>query len=424
MLKRARELYECSSISDKLKKELESAFPELKESEDEKIIRTLKEIVNWGCAKNISVENNVELKDCLAWLEKQGERKTEIEYIYPKFRIGDVIEPIKPNGSYTPVRVLSIEKTTKSYYCESDDKKHFSSIPIRCEYEYKLVEQKPDDKAEPKFKAGDWIVYSRNDSSMEILYVYDIRDGRYYFNDNVHLSWSVKECDEKCHLWTIQDAKDGDVLSTENPFIFSGFGDGKHPNNPTAYCGINTSNTFILSEGNDWWTSGAVHPATEEQRSLLFQKMKEAGYEWDSEKKELKKIDENSDMVKALRTEYEKGRADAISEMKKYTWSEEDESMLTRCIGILGKCYMKELPNKVEEELIWLKSIKSKIQPNQYDKGYEDGYSAAKYNQWKPTDKQMEDFLTLLDYNIGVFDNAKFMSVNSLYDDLKKNLFD
>ena len=85
---------------------------------------------------------------------------------------------------------------------------------------------------------------------------------------------------------------------------------------------------------------------------------------------------------------------------------------------------MKELPNKVEEELIWLKSIKSKIQPNQYDKGYEDGYSAAKYNQWKPTDKQMEDFLTLLDYNIGVFDNAKFMSVNSLYDDLKKNLFD
>jgi len=139
-----RELHYCGSLDCDAARQIFRLFPELKESEDEKIIRTLKEIVNWGCAKNISVENNVELKDCLAWLEKQGERKTEIEYIYPKFRIGDVIEPIKPNGSYMPVRVLSIEKTTKSYYCESDDKKHFSSIPIRCEDEYKLVEQKPD----------------------------------------------------------------------------------------------------------------------------------------------------------------------------------------------------------------------------------------------------------------------------------------
>lgn len=30
-----------------------------------------------------------------------------------------------------------------------------------------------------------------------------------------------------------------------------------------------------------------VYPATKEQRDLLFQKMKEVGYEWDSEKKEL-----------------------------------------------------------------------------------------------------------------------------------------
>ncbi len=34
-----------------------------------------------------------------------------------------------------------------------------------------------------------------------------------------------------------------------------------------------------------------IHPATKEQRDLLFQKMEEAGYEWDGEKKELKKIE-------------------------------------------------------------------------------------------------------------------------------------
>lgn len=33
----------------------------------------------------------------------------------------------------------------------------------------------------------------------------------------------------------------------------------------------------------------SVFPATKEQRDLLFQKMEEAGYEWDAEKKELKK---------------------------------------------------------------------------------------------------------------------------------------
>lgn len=82
----------------------------------------------------------------------------------------------------------------------------------------------------------------------------------------------------------------------------------------------------------------------------------------------------------------------------------------------------KENPYNGKKKQDWLMSINP--QPNQYDEGYEDGYSAAKYNQWKPTDKQMEDFRMLLDYNIGVFDYAKFMSVNSLYDDLKKNLFD
>lgn len=30
-------------------------------------------------------------------------------------------------------------------------------------------------------------------------------------------------------------------------------------------------------------------PATKEQRDMLFRKMKEAGYEWNGEKKELKK---------------------------------------------------------------------------------------------------------------------------------------
>jgi hypothetical protein len=53
------------------KKCLELLFPELRESKDERILKCLEKIVNWGCAKNISAEYGVELKDVKSWLEKQ-----------------------------------------------------------------------------------------------------------------------------------------------------------------------------------------------------------------------------------------------------------------------------------------------------------------------------------------------------------------
>ena len=112
------------------------------------------------------------------------------------------------------------------------------------------------------------------------------------------------------------------------------------------------------------------------------------------------------------------------NEKQKQEWSEEDSKRLARIhqfIWANRKGDTDEIYQQ-EQDADWLMSLIP--QQNQYDKGYEDGYSAAKYNQWKPTDKQMEDFRMLLDYNIGVFDYAKFMSADSLYEDLKKNLID
>ena len=47
----------------------------------------------------------------------------------------------------------------------------------------------------------------------------------------------------------------------------------------------------VGSEGHtlDSRINGNIHPATKEQRGQFFKKMKEAGYTWDEEKKELKK---------------------------------------------------------------------------------------------------------------------------------------
>lgn len=156
----------------------------------------------------------------------------------------------------------------------------------------KQGEQKPADKVESKFKIRDWVVYNRTDHSREVMQIYDIRDNRYYFNDNTHFSWSVKECDEKSHLWTIEDARDGDVLATESgrPFIVKGFLDKLHPNSPVACCGIDNSDNFYVGVSMNRWTDAKVYPATKEQCDTLFARMKEEGYQWDKNKKEVIKL--------------------------------------------------------------------------------------------------------------------------------------
>lgn len=67
------------------------------------------------------------------------------------------------------------------------------------------------------------------------------------------------------------------------PFIFTGKQDD------VAYCALNSFGEFVLSMV-DWLLKTSVLPATKEERDLLFQKMKEAGYEWNEDKKKLIKL--------------------------------------------------------------------------------------------------------------------------------------
>ena len=56
-----------------------------------------------------------------------------------------------------------------------------------------------------------------------------------------------------------------------------------------AYGGIDIFGKLHITDG-EWMISNDAKPASKEQRDILFSKMKKAGYEWDAEKKELKKI--------------------------------------------------------------------------------------------------------------------------------------
>lgn len=206
-LEEAKRLYETANADQMYV--LECLFPELKESEDERIRKGLIKAFgtigkkDWG---------GLIVRDILAWLEKQGKSSNKAG---PKFKVGDFIT----NG-YCLGKVIVI--TNDAYLLDTGQ-----GIPFSC---------------------------------------------------------------ENTHLWSINDAKDGDVLyslDSKQPFLYK---EKPQFSQARGYCCINKFGEFAV-----WNTSKCVIcadkyiPATKEQRDLLFSKMKEAGYEWDVDKKELKK---------------------------------------------------------------------------------------------------------------------------------------
>ena len=156
---------------------------------------------------------------------------------------------------------------------------------------YDIIKTHPDYKelelpVEPKFKVEDWIT----DGTCKVK-ITAISNTYYWYAKNCILG-EIESIDKKYHLWSIQDAKDGDVLSTDNGWtcIFKAF-DGCVF---SSYCFMDSQKWFcvVSSEAHtpDSRINGNILPATKEQRDLLFKKMKEAGYQWDADKKELKKI--------------------------------------------------------------------------------------------------------------------------------------
>ena len=157
--------------------------------------------------------------------------------------------------------------------------------------EKKQCEQKPVENAETKFKDGDWIVYRDG-----VWKVCNIGLQNYYdllkTNNEVGIRL-IKDVDENAHLWTIDDAKDGDVLSyvtdEENLWIMIYWSLYKPYEGHVHYHALLVNDNFA-DKGTCCICIDNLKPATKEQRDLLFAKMEEAGYMWDSKKKELKKI--------------------------------------------------------------------------------------------------------------------------------------
>lgn len=147
--------------------------------------------------------------------------------------------------------------------------------------------QKSNDELEPTFKVGDWVVRKDGENfgnGRKFAQITNIDEEKYWFESG---TWLKKK---EIRFWSINDAKAGDILvsKTNKPFIYNGSFDD---DSVSAYCGLNLLNEFMTTYPPYFWTENKdVRPATREQCDTLFEKMKEAGYTLDSEKKELNKI--------------------------------------------------------------------------------------------------------------------------------------
>ena len=154
------------------------------------------------------------------------------------------------------------------------------------------------DKFKPKFNVGDWVVNKFGDSWHIDSFDkknYQVSDGKGNYN-----YFPILKQDEM-HLWSIEDAKEGDVLFLDlmggKTFIYNGI----NPNMAILYSFIiNNDGEDVLPYhigkpnvgiGNIEETKNIIRPATKEQRDTLFAKMEESGYEWDAVKKQLKEIE-------------------------------------------------------------------------------------------------------------------------------------
>ena len=143
---------------------------------------------------------------------------------------------------------------------------------------------KKDKLVEPKFKVGDWIITPTN----KVLQITSIECTSYRFNNKSHY-WAICYCDEQCRFWTIQDAKDGDVLEFEDHGrLVTGIVSFVNKTGKVDVSCLLECNKFKVGVFYNLDTV-KPHPATKEQRDALMKAMNNAGYKWDSEKKELKK---------------------------------------------------------------------------------------------------------------------------------------
>lgn len=396
-LERAKGVIEQNPLMEYLKKGIEYIFPELKESEDVKIRKSLLDYLY--TLPNHFSHNGSLVIDWIAWLEKQGQTftKKDVDDAYLK-GISDTKNELEKQGEQNPTNTIEpkfkVEKG-KWYVCIKD-----------------LL----DNYANKVFRKGD-IYLSTQDGSL--------------IPSNSNVPYEVICFDTYFRDWTIQDAKSGDVLVSESECglntwycIFKSLDDDE---NMTVYCYLARDGRFqTMEELCSNKDPRNVKPATKEQRDTLMKAMADAGYTFDFEKKELKKIEQKPDWSeederviddavyyleqynssKTIQGDFNKqyvsvviDKLKSLRPQPKQEWSEEDKAKIVKLKSFIAQCngFNKENRNKAFDLI-------DSIKPQ---------------NKWKPSDEQIKALSYYLKNDVdneGVFGKQ----LVKLYQDLLK----
>ena len=300
--------------------------PELRESEDERIRKEIIAILQYKYEKFSKDPKYCNAPQWIAWLENQKEPELSEDF-------GEYVAELGKQFQEVSFAKLSRIAVRIKNWLEKQGEQPQGKTALEAIKEEKVDNQNrlnPTDEVESKFKVGDWIIDNCG-------YVWKIEGilNQFYILESVEGGESrptIEWVNKTFHLWTIQDAKDGDALvaSDDSVFIYAGSTD-RHAQFYIALSKYGDFNT----EGGNWEDKNCVKPATKEQRDLLFQKMKEAGYTFDFEKKELKKI-----------------------EQKPAAWSKDYTERMGQIINYLT-CQAKEEPTRKRTLLGWVSLLKS-----------------------------------------------------------------
>ena len=319
-----------------LKATLERIFPELKESEDEKIKKAIIEF--FESEDDNATYSLVRKKDIIAWLEKQGKEeygglksfKDEdvckfMQYIEKLAKAYELNLPNRSYDIYAFAKDLlvwlekqgekaSLQTNEREWlYLVSDvltwkdgigqylDDPRVQELAKRLcnEYAQKLYNPSviSNNKIKSRFNVGDWVIFTTSERVYQVEkkenYEYTLRD---IHGHSFCVSFSNEELIRE---WTIQDTKDGDVLSFYSEYkgkkmfqigivekYVGKYGDCY--NTFKMYLGADWDNNLQMGEYT-YMGCADVHPSTKKQRDDLMKALNNTGYEWDIEKKELKK---------------------------------------------------------------------------------------------------------------------------------------
>lgn len=282
--------------------DLENTFPELKEDEDERIKKAAVAFVK--ASNHFNYHLGISKEQVLAWLEKQVSiDENEVAKCVLNEVANSIMRWLDANLAEGNMCLSNMEcEDIENAVRNANWQKIYGYMKKKLEKQGKpaleaVREEKadnqncvnPSDKVEPKFHEGEWIISNDKKSTYQVIEVkrgiYVIRD----IVDNHEYHIGIEECERDGRLWELSDAKDGDLIyvGTEEKGIQAIFHEYK---NGTiffhCYLCINFTQGGYMPIGD----VEMVHPLQKIHHKRFFEKMHEAGYTFDFDKKELKKI--------------------------------------------------------------------------------------------------------------------------------------